>query len=92
MVTLSIIGMTGWVNPLRVAMRRPWTLSVLRRRSGGAFFVGTPALVRHPFWLIMQRTPLSLDGPIGGFKQAPKAPRRDGGWRPPGQLFQGSIR
>ena len=50
MVSLSILGMPGWVNPFCLAMRRPWTLSVLRRRSAGAFFVGTPALVRHPFW------------------------------------------
>jgi hypothetical protein len=41
MVSLSIRGMTGWVNPLRVAVRRPWTLFVARRRSGGAFFVET---------------------------------------------------
>jgi len=67
MVSLSIIGMTGWVNPLRVAVRRPGTLSVARRWSGGAFFVGTPALVRHPFWFIIQRKPPSLDCPIGGF-------------------------
>jgi hypothetical protein len=38
MVTLSIIGMTGWVNPFWLTVRRPGTLSVLRRRSGGAFF------------------------------------------------------
>jgi predicted transcriptional regulator len=42
MVSLSIIGMTGWVNPLRMAIRRPGTLSVARRWSGGAFFVCTP--------------------------------------------------
>jgi hypothetical protein len=42
MVSLSIIGMTGWVNPLRMAIRRPGTLSVARRWSGGAFFVRTP--------------------------------------------------
>jgi hypothetical protein len=88
MVSLSIRGMTGWVNPFFLAARRPWTFSVAWRRSAGAFFVGTPALVRHPFWLIIQRKPLSLDCPIGGFKQAPKAPRRDGGWRPRGHLFQ----
>jgi hypothetical protein len=41
MVSLSIIGMTGWVNPLHVAVRRPGTLSVARRRSAGAFFCGT---------------------------------------------------
>ena len=39
MVSLSIIGMTGWVNPLHVAVRRPWTLFVARRRSAGAFFL-----------------------------------------------------
>jgi hypothetical protein len=61
MVSLSILGMTGWVNPFCLAMRRPWTLSVLRRRSAGAFFVGTPALVRHPFWLVIQRKPLGLE-------------------------------
>jgi hypothetical protein len=42
MVSLSIIGITGWVNPLRVAVRRPWTLSVARRRSAGAFFCVAP--------------------------------------------------
>jgi hypothetical protein len=67
MVPLSIRGMTGWVNPCCRAVRRPQTLSVLRRWSAGAFFVGTPALVRPPFWLIIQRKPLSLDCPIGGF-------------------------
>jgi hypothetical protein len=61
MVPLSIMGMTGWVNPFYLAVRRPWTLFVARRRSAGAFCVGTPALVRPPFWLIMQRTPLGLD-------------------------------
>jgi hypothetical protein len=66
MVSLSIRGMTGWVNPFFLAMRRPGTLSVARRRSAGAFFVGTPALVRPSFWRIMQRTPLGLDGPRGG--------------------------
>ena len=64
MVSLSIMGMTGWVNPFFMAVRRPGTLSVARRRSAGAFFVGTPALVRHPFWLLMQRTPLGLDVPL----------------------------
>jgi glycosyltransferase involved in cell wall biosynthesis len=38
MVSLSIRGMTGWVNPCWLTVRRPWTLSVLRRRSAGAFF------------------------------------------------------
>jgi hypothetical protein len=42
MVSLSIRGMTGWVNPFCLAMRRPWTRSVLRRRSAGAFFCGKP--------------------------------------------------
>ena len=64
MVSLSIMGMTGWVNPFFLAVRRPGTLSVARRRSAGAFFVGTPALVRHPFWLLMQRTLLDLDVPL----------------------------
>jgi hypothetical protein len=39
MVSRSISGMPGWVNPFRVAVRRPGTLSVARRWSGGAFFV-----------------------------------------------------
>ena len=39
MVSLSIRGMTGWVNPFFLARRRPGTLSVARRRSAGAFFV-----------------------------------------------------
>jgi hypothetical protein len=64
MVPLSIMGMTGRVNPCCLAVRRPWILFVARRRSAGAFFVGTPALVRHPFWLIIQRTPLGLDSPL----------------------------
>jgi hypothetical protein len=42
MISLSIMGMTGWVNPLRVAVRRPGTLSVARRRSAGAFFCAVP--------------------------------------------------
>ena len=42
MVSLSIRGMTGWVNPLRVAVRRPGTLFVARRWSAGAFFCGSP--------------------------------------------------
>jgi hypothetical protein len=64
MVPLSIRGMTGWVNPFFLTVQRPWTLSVARRRSAGAFFGGTPALVRHPCWHIMQRTPLGLDSPL----------------------------
>jgi hypothetical protein len=39
MVSLSIRGMTGWVNPFFLAARRPGTLFVARRRSAGAFFV-----------------------------------------------------
>ena len=27
--------------------------------------------------------------PIGGFEQAAKAPSGNGGWRPPGEFFQG---
>jgi hypothetical protein len=42
MVSLSIIGMTGWVNPFFLAARRPWTLFVARRRSAGAFFCVDP--------------------------------------------------
>jgi len=88
MVSLSIIGMTGWVNPLRVAVRRPGTLSVARRWSGGAFFVGTPALVRHPFWFIIQRKPRDLDTPLlaGGWGRrtaiSPESSRRRGGVSP----------
>ena len=41
-MSLSIMGMTGWVNPFFLAVRRPWTLSVSRRRSAGAFFCGKP--------------------------------------------------
>ena len=40
MVSLSIMGMTGWVNPFFLAVRRPWTLPVLRRWSAGDFFYG----------------------------------------------------
>ena len=65
MVPLSISGMTGWVNPFFLAARRPWTTYVSRRRSADAFFVRTPALVRHPFWLVIQRKPLGLDTPVG---------------------------
>ena len=64
MISLSILGMTGWVNPCCLAVRRPGTLFVARWRSAGAFFVGTPAVVRHPFWLLMQRTPLGPDFPL----------------------------
>ena len=39
--------------------------------------------------ILRQPTHEEMHVPIGGFKQAPKAPRRDGSWRPPGQLFQG---
>jgi hypothetical protein len=46
MVSLSISEMTGWVNPFRVAVRRPGTLSIARRWSVGAFFLWhTRALV-----------------------------------------------
>ena len=64
MVSLSIIGMTGWVKPCCLAVRRPGTLFVARWRSAGAFFVGTPAVGRPPVWLLMQRTPLGLDVPL----------------------------
>jgi hypothetical protein len=40
MVCLNIMGMTSWVNPFLMPVRRPWTLSVARRRPGGAFFCG----------------------------------------------------
>ena len=40
MVPLSIMGMTGWVNPFFLVVRRPGTLSIARRRSTGAFFCG----------------------------------------------------
>ena len=43
MVSLSIMGMPGWVNPFYLTVRRPWTLFVARRRSAGAFFVWTPS-------------------------------------------------
>jgi hypothetical protein len=81
MVSLSIIGMTGWVNPCCLAMRRPWTLSVLRRRSGGAF------LLEHQRWCgtlsgsSFNAIPLGLDGPIGGF--SPPEGRLAGGCKPP---------
>jgi len=42
MVPLSIMGMTGWVNPCCLAVRRPWILFVARRWSAGAFFCGPP--------------------------------------------------
>ena len=42
MVPLSILGMTGWVNPFFLAVRRPWPLAVARRWSAGAFFVAHP--------------------------------------------------
>ena len=42
MVPLSIMGMTGWVNLFFLAVRRPGTLSVARRRSTGAFFMENP--------------------------------------------------
>jgi hypothetical protein len=38
MVSISISGMTGWVNPFFLAARRPWTTYVSRRRSADAFF------------------------------------------------------
>ena len=47
MVPLSIMGMPGWVNPFCLAVRRPWTLSVARRRSAGAFFVENPGAFGH---------------------------------------------
>jgi hypothetical protein len=87
MVSLSISGMLGWVNPFFLAARRPGTLSVARRRSAGAFFVGTPALVRPPFWLIMQRTPLGLDFPLGGF--SPLEVRLAGGFKSCSPAFSG---
>jgi hypothetical protein len=42
MVPLSIREMTGWVNLFFLAVRRPGTLSVARRRSTGAFLCGRP--------------------------------------------------
>ena len=42
MVSLSILGMPGWVNPFCLAVRRPGTLSLARRRSYGRFFCGKP--------------------------------------------------
>ena len=39
MVSTSIMGMTGWVNPFFLAVRRPGPLSIAGRRSAGAFFV-----------------------------------------------------
>jgi hypothetical protein len=81
MASLSIMGMTGWVNPFYLTVRRPWTFFVARRRSAGAFFVRTPALGRHPFWLIIQRKPLGLDGPIGGL--SPPEGRLACGFKPP---------
>jgi hypothetical protein len=40
MVPLSIMGMTGGVNLFFLAVWRPGTLSIARRRSTGAFFCG----------------------------------------------------
>jgi hypothetical protein len=71
------MGMTGWVNPFFMAVRRPGTLSVARRRSAGAFFVGIPALVRPPFWLIMQRTSLGLDFPLIHNAQSQDSPQNN---------------
>jgi hypothetical protein len=42
MVSLSIMGMPGWVNPFCLTVQRPGTLSVAWRRSAGAFFVWNP--------------------------------------------------
>lgn len=46
MVPLSIMGMTGWVNPYCLAVRRPGTLSVARRRT-----VSVLALLGLTLWL-----------------------------------------
>ena len=48
MVPLSIMGMTGWVNPYCLAVRRPGTLSVARRRT---VRVSVLALLGLTLWL-----------------------------------------
>jgi len=39
--------------------------------------------------ILRQPTHEEMHVPISGFEQAAKAPGGDGGWRPPGHLFQG---
>jgi hypothetical protein len=39
MVSLSIRGITGWVNPFFLAVRRPWTISIVWGGLGAPFFV-----------------------------------------------------
>src|SRR5215510_7380239 len=49
MVSTSIPAMHSWGNLYTIAARRPWTLLVSPRRSGGAFIVGKIARVSSSF-------------------------------------------
>ena len=62
MVPLSIMGMPDWVNPFCLAVRRPWTLSVARRRSAGAFFVAHPGAFGPD--------PTAIDTPVSKARRA----------------------
>ena len=72
----------------------------LRHRMLGAAVVGVAAIAKEiqdtvrrcrqgGHEILRQPTHEEMHVPIGGFEQAPKAPRRDDGGRPPGHLFQG---
>src|SRR5262249_3919083 len=71
MVPLSIMGMTGWVNPFCLAVRRPGTLSVARRRSAGAFFKDAD---RHDLPLVQPFARVDLPTP------RPWDPSTEGRW------------
>src|SRR5439155_19112761 len=72
----------------------------LRHRILGAAFVSVAAITKQiqdtVRWcgqggqeILRQPAHEEMHIPIGGFEQAAKAPSGDGGWRPPGELFQG---
>jgi hypothetical protein len=64
----------AWVRMPAVAQQRPHAMG--RRRQGAQASLGHPADAQMPV-------------PRGGFQQAPKAPRRARGGRPPGPLGPG---
>src|SRR3989442_10895466 len=72
----------------------------LHHRILGAAFVGVAAIAKEiqdavrRCWqggheILRQPAHEEMHIPVGGFEQAPKAPGGEGGWRPPGHLFQG---
>ena len=86
-------------QPQKPGMMLAYT-SFLHHRILGASFVGMAAIAKEiqdavrRCWqggheILRQPAHEEMHVPIGGFEQASKAPGGDGGWRPPGHLFQG---